>query len=175
MTVPRLCRLQTASEYLENLTDVSALKAREERWKEAAFTRLPELSAVRDSKICKFKVPKIKFKAKTYLDLFNWRTATITEKPFIASLSDDQIKNLVNTPLTPPAFTCHTQVVERGIWLVTEAASSVFGAEARDGFIRQRIKSRKEVGSLKTKAKFFPKLEKLWIGTSVFKGFEWTE
>ena len=44
---------------------------------------------------------------------------------------------------------------------MTEAASSVFGAEARDGFIRQRIKSRKEVGSLKTKAKFFPKLEKL--------------
>ena len=44
---------------------------------------------------------------------------------------------------------------------MTEAASSTFGAEARNGFIRQRIKSRKEVGSLKTKAKFFPKLEKL--------------
>ena len=43
--------------------------------------------------------------------------------------------------------------------LVTEAASSVFGTEERDGFVCQRIKSRKEVGRLDTKAKFFPKLE----------------
>ena len=40
-----------------------------------------------------------------------------------------------------------------------EAASSVFGKEACDGFIRQRIKSRREVVKLDTKAKLFPKLE----------------
>ena len=74
-----------------------------------------ELSAIKDSTVRKFNVPKINFKAKTYPELFDWRTTAITEPPFTASLSDDQIKDLVITPLTPPAFTCHTQAVERGI------------------------------------------------------------
>ena len=118
-----------------------------------------ELSAIKNSAVRKFKVPKLNFRAKSYPDLFDRRTTVITEPPFTATLSDDQIKDIVITPLTPPAFTCHTQAVERGIKLVTEAASSVFGTEARDGFIRQRIKSRREVGKLDTKARFFPKLE----------------
>ena len=88
-----------------------------------------ELLAIKNSNIRKFKVPKINFRAKTNPDQFDWRTATFTEPPFTASFSDDQIRDFVFTPLTPPAFPCHTQAVERGIKLVTEAASSVFGTE----------------------------------------------
>ena len=50
--------------------------------------------------------------------------------------------------------------MERAIKLATEAAGSVMGAEARDGFIRQKIKSRKEVSRFDSKKDFFPKLEK---------------
>ena len=119
-------------------------------WTDGWMENLPsqlnqsELSAINHSKIRKFTVPKINFRAKTYPDLFDWHT----EPPFTASFSDDQIRDF--TPLTPPAFSCHTQAVERGIRLVTEAASSVFGSEERDGFIRQRIKSREEDGRLDT-------------------------
>ena len=58
-----------------------------------------------------------------------------------------------------PDYPCHTQAVERTIKLVTEAASLVIGQEARDGFMRQKIKSRKEIGRFDTKQEFFPKLE----------------
>ena len=87
--------------------------------------------------------------------MFNWRTVTFT-----ASLSDDQMRDLIFNPLTPPAFPCHTQAVERGFCLVMEAVSSVFGTAECNGFIRQRIKSWREIKRLDTKAKFFPKLEK---------------
>ena len=50
--------------------------------------------------------------------------------------------------------------MERAIKLMTEAAGSVIGAEARDGYIRQKIKSRKEIARFETKKDFFPKLEK---------------
>ena len=66
----------------------------------------------------------------------------------------------VDEPMIIPSYNCHTQAVERAIKLVTEAAGLVIGQEARDGFIRQKIKSRKEVGRCHTKNEFFPKLEK---------------
>lgn len=44
--------------------------------------------------------------------------------------------------------------------MMTEAAGSVIGAEARDGYIRQKIRSRKEVPRFDSKQDFFPKLEK---------------
>ena len=70
------------------------------------------------------------------------------------------MKDFALHPFQPPKYKCHTQAVERAVKLVTEAASSVVGEEARDGFIRQRINSRKEVGRFNTKVKFLPKLEK---------------
>jgi len=39
------------------------------------------------------------------------------------------------------SFPCHTQAVERGINLVTEACAAVFKLQ-RDGFIRAQIASR---------------------------------
>ena len=92
--------------------------------------------------------------------MFDWRTVTFTEPPFTASVSDDQMRDLIFNPLTPPAFPCHTQAVETGFCFVMEAVSSVFGTAECNGFICQRIKSWREIGTLDTKAKFFPKLEK---------------
>ena len=57
-------------------------------------------------------------------------------------------------PFCPPEIPCHTQAVERGIRVISEAATSVIGHEARDGFIRQKMKSRKSVGPGHTKKDF---------------------
>ena len=114
-----------------------------------------EQMAIDNSTLRKFIIPKINFKAKTYPDLIDWNECSFTEPPCTISLSDDELREILNTPLSFPDFPCHTQAVERGIRLVTEAASSVIGADARDGFIRQNIKSRKEVPRGECKAEFF--------------------
>ena len=74
-------------------------------------------------------------------------------------LSDDEIRGFIHTPLELPQYPCHTQAVERGIKVVSEAASAVIGEEARDGFIRQKLRSRKVFGQCDTKASFFKALE----------------
>ena len=117
-----------------------------------------ELIAMKPQLFANLRCPKSIFAPK---HMFDWRTVTFTEPPFTASVSDDQMRDLIFNPLTPPAFPCHTQAVETGFCFVMEAVSSVFGTAECNGFIRQRIKSRKEVGRLDTKAKFFPKLEKV--------------
>ena len=102
-----------------------------------------ELEAIQCANIRKFVVLKLNFQAKEYPDFINWAETTFFEPPFTSNFSDQDITNLECHPLAVPAFPCHTQSVERAIRLITEAASSVIGPEARDGFIRQRIKSQK--------------------------------
>ena len=105
-------------------------------------------------------MPKTNFKVSTYPDLIDWNTTIFSEPPMTLSLSNHQIMDFAKTPLIIPDFLCHTQAVERTIKLVTEAAGSVIGPEARDGFMRLKIKSRKEVGWCDSKKEFFQKLEK---------------
>ena len=70
------------------------------------------------------------------------------------------MKDFALYPFQPPKYKFHTQAVDRVVKLVTDAASSVVGKAATDGFIRQHINSRKEEGRFTTKVKFLPKLEK---------------
>ena len=118
-----------------------------------------EREALEKSSVRKFVIPKINFKAETYPDLIDWEGASFSEPPLTASLSENEVRDLVLNPLIIPFFTCHTQPVERAIRLVTEAAGSVIRPEAREGFIRQRMRSRKEVARCDSKKDFFPKLE----------------
>ena len=119
-----------------------------------------ERAAIENSTVRQFDVPKINFKATTYPNLINWKKTAFTEPPMTLALSDDELRGLVEKPLLVPFYPCHTQAVERAIKLVTEAAGSVVGAKSRDGYIRQKIKSRKEVCLKGSKQNFFPKLEK---------------
>ena len=106
---------------------------------------------ISNSKVRKFRVPKLNFKAKTYTELFDWNTTPLYEPAILMQLSDDEIKGIIEALLVVPNYPCHTQSVERAIWLITEAATSVIGHDARDRFIRQRMRSRKMIGRFDTK------------------------
>ena len=72
------------------------------------------------------------------------------------SFTKEEILGFVDKPMIVPDYPCHTQAVERAIRLVTEASSSVIGQAARDGVIRQKIKTRKNLKTHATKKDFFP-------------------
>ena len=119
-----------------------------------------EQQAFEKVSIRKFVVPSINMDAKTYPDLFNWTTAEFSEPPLTVNFSNEAIKDFIHTPYSPPDIPCHTQAVERGIRVITDAATSVIGQESRDGFIRQKLRSRKDVGYCGSKKDFYPVLEK---------------
>ena len=100
-------------------------------------------------------MPKINFKATDYPDLIDWENAVFSEPPMTMSLTNEEILGFVNEPLIVPDYPGHTQAVERTIKLVTEAAGTVIWSEAREGFMWQKIKSRREIGRCDSKKEFF--------------------
>ena len=53
-----------------------------------------------------------------------------------------------------PNIPCHTQAVEHHIKIVKEASAAVVGQENREGFILNKIKSRKLMPSFNTKKEY---------------------
>ncbi|GBL80259.1 hypothetical protein AVEN_92195-1 [Araneus ventricosus] len=76
----------------------------------------------------------------------------------LLDLSEDDIKSLINSDTTPikeiQKFSCHTQVVERCVKLVTEASNKVCGHEDRDGYMRETLKSRSAMPNFSKKSDF---------------------
>ena len=118
-----------------------------------------EIAAISSSKVRKYILPKINFKAYTYTELIDWETSQLSEPPFTLTLTNEQMTSLKDSPLDVLAYPCHTQAVERAIRLVSEASSSVIGHEAREGFIRQGIQARKGLKGHASKKDFFARLE----------------
>ena len=113
-----------------------------------------------DMTVREVRVPKLKFSCQSYHTMINWKQELVSEPPYIASLSDEEISSILTHPLQVPKWPNHTQAVERAVKAVTEASAAVSGFEERDGFIRQRIQSRKEMPSFETKANYKPSKEK---------------
>ena len=109
---------------------------------------------VLDSSIREVHVPQLKWRAKSYHTMIDWKKELVSEPPFIAKLTDDEIVNILDTPLVVPKWSNNTQSVERGIKLVSEACTAVTGKVERDGYIRQRIHSRKLMPQFNTKRDF---------------------
>ena len=101
-----------------------------------------------------FRLPKLNFQAQVYTELFNWDITVITEPPLIRNITDNELKDIYDTPLSLPRYMCHNQPVERSVKVVTEASNSVCGEENRDGFIRQRLKSRRLMPCTNSKQDF---------------------
>ncbi|CAH0381343.1 unnamed protein product [Bemisia tabaci] len=98
----------------------------------------------RPGSIRKFTVPPLNFQAADYQELIDWNKVTITLPPILSHLTEEDLKALILHPVQKMTlFPCHTQAVERGVKLVTEASAAVCDAESRDGFIRARIFARK--------------------------------
>jgi len=76
------------------------------------------------------------------------------EPPYTMSMTTEELNSFIDHPLRT-AIPCHSQGVERCVKVVTEASSEVFGADARDGFIRAKIKSRSIVPSFRSKVDYF--------------------
>lgn len=104
--------------------------------------------------------PKLNFKAKEYTELIDWMKCELSSPPLLKATTDDEIKSYVQSAEVPKwsasfnKFPVHTQAVERCVKLVTEASAKVSGAEARDGFIRATILSRKAMPDFAHKALF---------------------
>ena len=118
-----------------------------------------EKKALSSSNIRKFIIPKINFNAQSYAELIDWEKSKLTEPPLTLSLTEAEVLAFKESPFDVPKYPCHTQAVERGIRLVSEASAAVIGPEARNGFIRQRMQARKELGEFISKKDYFPKIE----------------
>ena len=66
----------------------------------------------------------------------------VFEPVLICKLSLEEITGFINTPMVVPDKPVHGQSMERAVKQVTRACESVFGYEARDGFIRAGVTSR---------------------------------
>lgn len=104
----------------------------------------------------KFVVPKLNFNAKHYTNLIDWNKTTITEPPLTKNLNYDQLMEIVTNPKKTSIFKmpCHTQSVERGVKLVSEASRNICGPEARHGFIVATQASRQKMSKLASKKDF---------------------
>ena len=132
----------------------------EEAEEDDAYTfEASERNAILTSRVRKYVVPKINFKATSYTQLIDLQKPGITEPPLMLSISDAQISSFKETPFEVPSYPCHTQANERAVRLVSEASSKVVGQKSRDGYIRQRIRARKELKKFATKRDFFQKVE----------------
>lgn len=98
-----------------------------------------------------FLTPRISQNAETLKDLLP--TNITFEPPLTMNLTIEELDNIIKVPLDIQ-IPCHSQGVERCVKLVTEASSAVYGEDARDGFIKARIKSRSFMPSFKSKQDF---------------------
>lgn len=73
--------------------------------------------------------------------MIDWqnKSLVLTEPPLLRNLETDDLKKIVVEgnieKFDFPKFPCHTQSVERCVKLTTEAAGSVAGQVAREGYI----------------------------------------
>lgn len=126
--------------------------------RELSLRRILKAREVKTKGIRQFKLPSLNFDAGDYINLIDWQNIKVTEPPITSNISTEDLKQFINSSATPmvdfPKFPCHTQAVERCVKLVTEAAKSVIGSVARDGFIHARIQGRQEMPNFESKQDF---------------------
>ncbi|BES87539.1 Hypothetical protein NTJ_00345 [Nesidiocoris tenuis] len=112
-------------------------------------------TAVQKEEIRKFENPRLNFMASDYVNMIAW--TEVLEPQSTIHFSESELTDIADSGRKLSIFDvpCHSQAVERNVRLVTEASSSVFGPKARDGFIRNRIRSRKDMPKFETKRDFF--------------------
>ena len=100
-----------------------------------------------------FRVPKLNFDAVNIEQLINW-DEEIFEPPILNNFNESQLQLLRSEKLNLCLYPCHTQSVERCIKIITDASNTVYGFEARDGFIKSCIAHRQIMPKFNTKKNF---------------------
>ena len=95
--------------------------------------------------------PKMNLSATSLIKLIKWEPCKVDESAFTCSLSKEEIWGFLDKPFDPSKFSSHTQSTERCVKLVTEAAATVCGQEARDGYTRASIQHRESLPVFTTK------------------------
>ena len=106
-----------------------------------------------------FKVPKLNFKDKDYVDMIVWSNYEITSPPALRNLSMDDLKKRFSRIEDSKQisewdfvhFPCHTQVVKRTVKLVMAASKKVCKSHSRDGNIRSVLESRAKIKKFERK------------------------
>ena len=88
--------------------------------------------------------------AKKVSELCSWE-ANVHEPVFTCSMSLDEIRELLETPMVVPYRPVHGQSMERVVKEVTRACEAVYGEAARDGFIRAGVANRQVMPMNRTK------------------------
>ena len=85
-----------------------------------------------ESLLRQFNIPQsLNINASNYIEMIDWEKEAILPPPILQEITDDDLICGIEKILKIPPFLCHTQNVERGVKIVTEASSKVFGYEAR--------------------------------------------
>ena len=121
-----------------------------------AVQRILNLRARSNEKqLREFVPPKtLNFEATSITQLINWDLEVITEPPITHRLTNQDLIDILEEKLTIRPYKVHTQSVERAVKLVTQASISVYGAEARDGFVKATVLSRRIMPQLTSKKDF---------------------
>lgn len=129
--------------------------------RELGFRRLVKAKQKTEESLRQFKVPKLNFDAKSYIDIISWSETSITFPPILENVSKEDLEaclmsDIGSVHLKFERYPCHTQSVERCVKAVTESASKVCGKKNREGLIATTIKSRKMMPKIETKQDFVP-------------------
>jgi len=129
--------------------------------RELALRRILKARKEKDETDCsvrQFVVPKLNVDAKDYTEIVEWMSCKVTEPPILRNMTNDELWALINETEIPSVdfqrYPCHTQAVERGIKLVTEASKLVCDESSRDGLIRNRQNSRNKMAKFNTKKEY---------------------
>ena len=101
----------------------------------------------------KFIISKISTNAKTYYTSSSLRLKDVHESPALKHLLNKEIQAFQQHKLSLE-HPCHNKADERHKKLVSEALAAVAGFKNKDGFIRQKIRSRKLMKTFNTKQQF---------------------
>ena len=103
-----------------------------------------------DTSVRPRRTPAINFQATSLTTLIPW-DKDIHEPVFTCSLSNEEIRKLIDHPFPAPYFPLHTQYCEWAVKQTTEAAANVVGYKRRDGYILSRVANRKKLPKFKSK------------------------
>lgn len=120
----------------------------------AAVNRIQKVRSDDNDSLRIFHSPSINFDAHTIEQLIDWETVDVFEPPFTMKFDNAALEGIKNNKLILPFYPIHTQNVERCVKTVTEASTTVYGFEARDGFIKAKICHHKIMPSFESKKYF---------------------